>query len=562
MATNFLPNSTGLDLGSTGQRWDSFVQNEDISGNSTIAGNLTVGGTATLASIPTLTVTGNASIGGNETVTGTLAVTGVTTLTTLNAKIIEKSFYADQYASINLACDAAVAAGGGTVHCPPGSYTVAATVNVGGTVNHEPVELVLYPGTNISVTITNGTAAFKVYDGSAIRSRIGNASYQGFGGAVAAGRILCANNAVVSSIITNGVQTGVQQSVALENLWIGANSGTPTVTALVDMVGLASGTYFANLTIEQCANSIGFRYQPPAGGIASVSEFRNLVINALHLAGAQPVQIKNLAGNASGIGAFNFYSCDFEHAGAGLPHVEINGNGGTNANGAQAINFYGCYIEGSTDATQLGFKLTDAHDCSFYGLSFLGGGGTCIDINDSGAPVKTYNLNFNGIYNGNWATTINDHINTKTYTDVSLSQYTYLGNYRGLSGVVAFSNLTAQSAVINTATIYTTPATGLGLYRLTWSASVTTVGSVSSTLGGTNSFRVQYTDGNDSIVKTANPTTPAPISAGNTTGTTISGVQNCYAAASTAIKYSFDYTANAAASMLYDLTITVEYLGR
>lgn len=38
VATNYLPNATGLDLGSTGQRWDAFLQSLNVSGNSTLAG--------------------------------------------------------------------------------------------------------------------------------------------------------------------------------------------------------------------------------------------------------------------------------------------------------------------------------------------------------------------------------------------------------------------------------------------------------------------------------------------------------------------------------------------
>jgi hypothetical protein len=42
---NILPTTTGLDLGSSNQRWDVFAQTLDVAGNATITGNETIGGT-------------------------------------------------------------------------------------------------------------------------------------------------------------------------------------------------------------------------------------------------------------------------------------------------------------------------------------------------------------------------------------------------------------------------------------------------------------------------------------------------------------------------------------
>jgi len=72
-----LPNSSGLDLGSSSQRWDAFLKDVAVSG--------------TLTSTD-LTLTGNASVGGNLTVTGT------STLGTVIAKSVNDILYADQFA--------------------------------------------------------------------------------------------------------------------------------------------------------------------------------------------------------------------------------------------------------------------------------------------------------------------------------------------------------------------------------------------------------------------------------------------------------------------------------
>jgi len=116
-------------------------------------------------------------------------------------------------------------------------------------------------------------------------------------------------------------------------------------------------------------------------------------------------------------------------------------------------------------------------------------------------------------------------------------------------------DLTGQSAAISATTIFAVPAAGLGMYRVSWVATITTVDAVSSVLGGATGFQVKYTDGDDSVVKT----TAAPVitSAANTTGTQISGTFNAYCKASTNLQYAFGYTAGGG-QMRYNLHIRVE----
>ena len=76
------------------------------------------------------------------------------------------------------------------------------------------------------------------------------------------------------------------------------------------------------------------------------------------------------------------------------------------------------------------------------------------------------------------------------------------------------------------------------MYRINYVATITTVDSVSATLGGTNGFQIIFTDNNDSVVKTSNPTTPV-ISAVNATGTTISGSVIAYCKPNTNLQYAF-----------------------
>lgn len=129
----------------------------------------------------------------------------------------------------------------------------------------------------------------------------------------------------------------------------------------------------------------------------------------------------------------------------------------------------------------------------------------------------------------------------------------------GVPSELATVDLTAQSAAITATTLYAIPSTGAGMYRVSWVATVTTAASTSSVLGGTNGFQLKYTDGNDSVVKTSNPTT-VTSSAGNTTATSISESFLAYCKASTNLQYLFDYTSVGVTAMQYNLHIKVEAL--
>ena len=128
----------------------------------------------------------------------------------------------------------------------------------------------------------------------------------------------------------------------------------------------------------------------------------------------------------------------------------------------------------------------------------------------------------------------------------------------GVPSELATVDLTAQSAAITATTLYSVPAAGAGMYRITWVAMITTAGTTSA-LGGTNGFQISFTSPTDSVVKTDSPTTPI-ISAANTTGTSISGCEVVYAKASTNIQYAFGYSSSGT-TMVYELHCKCEYLG-
>ncbi len=131
--------------------------------------------------------------------------------------------------------------------------------------------------------------------------------------------------------------------------------------------------------------------------------------------------------------------------------------------------------------------------------------------------------------------------------------------------IVNETDLVTQSAAIGSTLLFAVPVGGAGKYRVSWAARLTTIGTVSSTLGGAAGFQLVYTDADDSVVVT----TPAwwgggnngaaPTSAAvNTTQGQESGVMVVNAKAATNINFTFGYTANGAASMIFSLHITTE----
>ncbi len=127
---------------------------------------------------------------------------------------------------------------------------------------------------------------------------------------------------------------------------------------------------------------------------------------------------------------------------------------------------------------------------------------------------------------------------------------------QGIASQIANVDLTAQSAAI-TATNLTASAPRTGMYRIVWSATITTAGTT-STLGGANGFQVLYTSPTDSVVKTTVPGNSV-TSAANTTGTAVGGEIIVYAKTGTAIQYQYGYTSSGTA-MVYELHIRLEAL--
>jgi hypothetical protein len=147
--------------------------------------------------------------------------------------------------------------------------------------------------------------------------------------------------------------------------------------------------------------------------------------------------------------------------------------------------------------------------------------------------------------------------------ELDISNKGIITTYNGIATVsngtpseLAKVDLTAQSAAIAATTAYATTATGM--YRISWSAAITTASDTSSVLGGANGFQVLYTSPTDSVVKTT-VAGNSVTSATNTTGTALGGSIVVYAKTGTNIQYQYGYTSvQTSVSMAYELHIKVE----
>jgi len=205
--------------------------------------------------------------------------------------------------------------------------------------------------------------------------------------------------------------------------------------------------------------------------------------------------------------------------------------------GAAGIIGVGNGTAGNSSGTLLasiyGFGATTSATSADTGISRLAGGS--LAIGNGTASDTTGNLSLNQIIK---------------YAGVATVK-------AGVGSIVASTVVTGKTAAITATTIYAVPSSGAGMYRVSWTAWITTAAAASSTLGGTNGFQTVSTVGG--VAVTDSPTTPT-ISALNTTATKISGVLICQCDASTALQYAFGYT-DATAVMTYSLNAYVEFLG-
>jgi hypothetical protein len=233
--------------------------------------------------------------------------------------------------------------------------------------------------------------------------------------------------------------------------------------------------------------------------------------------------LNNVAQVKLGIGTGEYTTLDFEIFSAGL-----TGGAGdiavfNHTTGSMALPSPAVYGWSSTAAAQ---GTVDS------GISRLGA--ASLAIGNGTASDTTGNLSFNKVIKYAGVATVSG----------------------GIPAEYATVDLTAQTGAISGGTLYTPAASGM--FRVSWTADITTADSTASVLGGTNGFQVTYTSPTDSVSKTT-VAGNSVTSAANTTGTAVGGCLVVYAKTGVAMTYSYGYTATTG-NMAYELHIKVEAL--
>jgi hypothetical protein len=332
-----------------------------------------------------------------------------------------------------------------------------------------------------------------------------------------------------------GTDTGISRlagaSLAIGNGTQGDFTGSLTLAS--ETITSASATPLTITSSYAGTSVIGFTTSN-SGGVAKI----NLVNN---LGSAFAAEILG----SSGVGSLSNCAFIFTQDGSStIPHMAFATNGGLASGGTTPIHF----SAGGYNATpQLTLVPGTIALLAIGGTGGLYGGNFVLDtgisrlagaslaIGNGTASDTTGNLSFNKVIK---------------YAGVATVK-------AGIGSIVASTAVTGKTAAITATTLYAVPSSGAGMYKVSWTAWITTAAAASSTLGGTNGFQTVSTVGG--VAVTDSPTTPT-ISALNTTATKISGVLICQCDASTNLQYAFGYT-DGTAVMTYSLNAYVEYLG-
>jgi len=339
-----------------------------------------------------------------------------------------------------------------------------------------------------------------------------------------------------TAVLEWSTDTGISRlgaaSLAIGNGTQGDFTGSLTLAS--ETITSASATPLTITSSYAGTSVIGFTTSN-SGGVAKI----NLVNNLGSTFAAE------VLGSGSGVGSLSNCAFIFTQDGSStIPHMAFATNGGLASGGTTPIHF----SAGGYNATpQLTLVPGTIALLAIGGTGGLYGGNFVLDTGISRLAAGSL-----AIGNG----TASDTTGNLSFNKVI--QYAGVATVKaGIGSIVASTAVTGKTAAITATTIYAVPSSGAGMYKVSWTAWITTAAAASSTLGGTNGFQTVSTVGG--VAVTDSPTTPT-ISALNTTATKISGVLICQCDASTNLQYAFGYT-DGTAVMTYSLNAYVEYLG-
>lgn len=360
----------------------------------------------------------------------------------------------------------------------------------------------------------------------------------------------------IASLTVNPASVGFLRLASTDQIaWRSNDNGTDYT---LGTSGVAVGTIPADVLI----------YNGPAiEGTFLTSTALPAAAGALRLAAADTVNFRNQA-NSADIVALAHNSDDTISVGgtAGIDVSAINNTGNSTIIGNEAVTgnltVTGTAATGAITAPSVTAPSTLPLSLSASDQtgSFAGSNVTITAGAAGGSPANHAGGSI--VLTGGAGTGVAGHTGT-LQTNTAFSVYNGINTVNnGIASEVASVKLTAQTAAVGTTTLYAVPAAGL--FRLCWSAKITTAattGSATSTLGA---LTIVYTDP-DGVTVTLTcgaMTTAGAIATTSTTNTTAVALiglpltLNC--AASTNVTYAFSYASNTANQMAYNLNLVLE----
>lgn len=335
------------------------------------------------------------------------------------------SAYPATDAGIHAAAAAAVAAGGGTVLVSyPTILTTALTLGADDSAK-PPVQLLIGVGVTLTVSVTGGVDAIKVGDSCGI---VGAGAPAPFSATLSGSRILVSATANVANVIAPLNKTGTQNGMYLSSFILQSTSGAAISSAGILIKGVFQNTHIRDVythDMYSSASMAALLITPASGGSGTGTSDIDLDNNNWDCTGranCTPVSIQGIA--ASTVASIKFYGGGIQHAGSGLPLLNINGQ--TVSGGMNAIHFYAVHFETVAGGGASSIILTDARSVHFYGGSISGTAFTNVfSITQSGAGL-TRDIAIESFYvSPAYTNFINNSINSFTLAGTLVSYVNY-----------------------------------------------------------------------------------------------------------------------------------------
>lgn len=351
-------------------------------------------------------------------------------------------------------------AGGVVEICPGHRETFTSQIDLGSTT--KTVTLLGHPDVNLTCNVTAGSPSvcLNVHNGSAVMGLNNGSQGTGTGGFT----ITLASTASVAAVINTpeglSGQSG-QAYIHLENFFLqGPGSSGGTVSEMINLEGITGNVHVSNIFIARCNNTVGVRVASNDSNGVGPFVLENVFSDCSHNTGFEPLLITDTDSSGKTVLNIDVLGGFYNHPGAGLPNIEINGHGNTTSVRGMRLD---TYVENQNPAGgSLNVKIVDASNIDIRALRGIICGNNCtaadtlIDISESsansGATSNIHVEQANASCGGNTCNKLVNHISGDTLTNVNVTDYVFGGD-SGASFTPAIVSMAGHQA-LNVATPY------------------------------------------------------------------------------------------------------------